>query len=140
MIKDISNDPRAAELVKVLGEWLKQHPNWNQTWDDANAWWRQRTASEIAEDLVDPIEEMDVELAGVLESPDGRLIQVVAGWLLPGWPAALVQLLSDSVLLAAQARNRDQKISAGLYATASVLIAAALILMLGQAFGGNSRS
>jgi hypothetical protein len=139
MNNDYSNDPRAQELAKVLAEWLRQHPNWSQT-SDTNGCWRQRTVSEIAEELVGPIEAMDVELAGVLQSPDGRLIRAVAGWLLPAWPAALVQLFSDSVLLAAQAKNKDQKISAGLYATASVLIAAAILLMLGQALGGTSRS
>src|SRR5580704_7967799 len=108
------DDQRAAELLKVLMEWLRWHPNWSQT-QDSNGWRRQRTPAEIAQDLIAPIEKMDVELAGILESPDGRLIQAVAQRLLPAWPAELVQLFAESVLLAAQARNKDHKISAGLY-------------------------
>lgn len=139
MSNDFSREQRASALANVLRQWLIGHPNWNQA-RDANGWWRQRTPGEIAEDLVAPIEEMDVELAGVLESPDGRLVQEVAAWLLPTWPAELVQLFADSVLLAAQARNRDQKIRAGLYATASLLMAAVLILMMGEVLGRTSRS
>jgi hypothetical protein len=113
---DYTNDPRVRALRKALGDWIGANPLWYMGANESG--WRQqyRTAEEIAADLAAVLEQMDVRLAGVLESPDGQLIQAVVGSVLPAPQVFLFGLLVDAVLLAAQAKNRNQKIGAGVLA------------------------
>jgi len=135
---DYSNDPRAKALASVLGVWLASHPNWYLVPDERGWGWRQRSAKEVAVDLVPVLGQMDMRLAGVLQSPDGQLMRTVAGWVLLPQQAVLFELLSEAIILAAQAQNRGQKVEAGLLTGAALALLAGLLLTRGDEAAGLS--
>jgi hypothetical protein len=141
--KDHKSDPRAQALEAVLRIWLVSHPTWYRAPDESGWGWRQRTAKEVARDLVPELAQMDVRLAGVLESPDGQLISAVVGWVLPAPQRTLFDLLTDAVILAAQAQNRGQKVEAGVLVGAAVALFTGLMLSAADATAatpGRNRS
>jgi len=87
---------------------------------------RPSTAAEVAGDLLKTAEFREVQLAGILGSPDGKLIQTVVGWVLPGPQAAIFHLLVDAITLAAEATQRDQRKLAGVWTGVVALLAIAL--------------
>ncbi len=110
-----------SELASFMRRWLSANPSW--AWDTAD--WRgsrRRSADEIALDFLHAMEQEDVYLAQWFQSPDGHLIMWAAGEALSPWAGADLQLFADAVTLAAQARNKNQKVSAlwGLVAVAAL--------------------
>lgn len=74
---------------------------------------RFREVGDIAAEMLAAVEADELQVAGILTTPDGELIRAVVGWILP-WPAnAEFKLLVDAVTLAASAKQRDQRILAG---------------------------
>jgi hypothetical protein len=128
---DYSHDPRALALFEVLRVWIFNNQNWSRD-IDKQGWWHLRRAEDIAVDLLPALEGMDVRLAGALESPDGELIRNVVWCVLPPQEAAMIDLLSDAVLLAAQAQNKSQKVQAGMLAGAGALILLGILSAVGD--------
>ena len=83
-------------------------------------------------DLLPILEGMEVRLASVLQSPDGELIRYVAWSVLPSQQAALLDLFSDAVLLAAQSENKGQKVQAGVLAGAAGLMLLGILATAGE--------
>lgn len=114
-------EPTAQRLHAFLTRWLQEHPGWAC---QGPLWARQlRPASEVAADLLQDAEFREVRLAGWLQSPDGALVEMVVGSVLP-WPQGLeFKLLTDAVLLAAQAKRESD------WRTAAVFTVVALPLV-----------
>jgi hypothetical protein len=121
---DYRNDPNAQKLYAFLKRWLARHPSW--AYDQSGWMMTVRTAESVAADLKNETEFAEIGLAGVLRSPDGRLIETVVGWILP-WPAsAEFKLLVGAITLAAQARQKNERgVAAGL-----TLVSIALLLLM----------
>ena len=128
---DYSKDPRAQALFEVLRVWIANNRNWSRD-TDAQGWSHLRQTEDIAVDLLPVLDGMDVRLAGVLESPDGELIRNVAWCVLPPQEAALLDLFSDAVLIAAQTQNKSQKVQAGMLAGASALMLLGILSAVGD--------
>ena len=126
-----AQDPHAQALFEALSAWVTSHPHWSHEMD-GQGWWQLRPAEDIAVDFLPTLEGMDVRLAGVLESPDGELIRNVAWCVLPPQEAALLDLLSDAVLLAAQVQNKSQKVQAGMLAGAAALMLLGFLATTGE--------
>jgi hypothetical protein len=124
---DYRNDPTALRLYEFLQGWTRANPAWSAGQFDHLHWvQRSSTSAEIASNLLKAAEFREVQLAGILDSPDGELVRAVVGWVLPGPQAALFHLLVDAILLAAEATQRDQRKLAG----ACTLVGAAVIAVL----------
>jgi len=119
-----------SELAYFMRRWLSANPIW--AWDTTD--WRgsrRRSADEVALNILHAMEQEDVYLAQWFQSPDGHLIMWAAGEALSPWAGADLQLFADAVTLAAQARNKNQKVSA-LWGFVAVAALSALIFGFGK--------
>lgn len=99
-----------SDPASFMRRWLSANPSW--AWDTSD--WRgsrRRSADEVALEILHAMEQEDLYLAQWFQSPDGQLITWAAGEALSPWASADLQLFADAVTLAAQARNKKQKIS-----------------------------
>ena len=79
-------------------------------WAHEQSGWRlvARDASTVAKQLLEDTEFVEIDLANVLQGPDGKLIQTVVSWILPDPASAEFKLLVDAVTIAARAKQRNQ--------------------------------
>ena len=120
-----------SELVFFMRRWLSANPHW--AWDSSNWPGRsRRSADEIALGILQAMEQEDVYLAQWFQSPDGQLIVRAAGEALSPWASADIHLFVDAVTLAAEARNKNQKVAATMLAVALI---AAVMFTYGLAKG-----
>jgi hypothetical protein len=112
-------------FVAFLRRWVANNPGWAVDYSDR---WnpRHRTAHEISTDILGAMESDNELLARWFQSPDGELIVWAAGQTLGPFAGADLDLFVDAVTLAAQARSRNQKVTAG----ALLCVAAFLGLVL----------
>jgi hypothetical protein len=76
-----------------------------------------RTAEDVSQELLNAADTEQLRLASFLRSPDGQLVRAVVGRILP-WPeSAEFRLLIDAILLAANAKKRDERVLVGALAT-----------------------
>jgi hypothetical protein len=124
MSTTFEDNPNAGDLANFLRAWLRGNPRWAYTPGVQGTQFR--TAREIAVDLSHAMTEADLRVAEWFESPDGELIAAVVVSVLP-WPQSWeLSLLVEAVTLAAQKRNKNQKVSVGLTGVALVLVLALL--------------
>jgi len=114
-------DPTAQKLYAFLVRWIRDNPNWAY---EASGWSVSLSKAEaVGSSLLNDAEFAEVNLAGLLKSPDGQLIQTVVGWVLP-WPtSAEFKLLVDAITLAAQAKQKNERgLAAGLTVVGAFLL------------------
>jgi hypothetical protein len=117
----------AQRLRLILSEWVTHHPGWAQS-TETTTWITQvRSAAEIARDLLETTEIAEVRLAGILGSPDGQLIQAVVRQVVPAPYSTEFKLLVDAVMLAAEAKQKNQQKRAALATAGVVVIGLAMI-------------
>ncbi len=118
------NDPTARKLYTFLVRWIRDHPAWAYESSDWSV--SLRKAESVGSSLLSDTEFAEVNLAGLLKSPDGQLIETVVGWVLP-WPmSAEFKLLVDAITFAAQAKQKNERgLAAGL-----TLVGVALFLLI----------
>lgn len=115
-----------SELAHFMRRWLSANPSW--AWDTSD--WRKsrrRSADEVALNILHAMEQEELYLAEWFESPDGELIMWAAGEALSPWAGADLHLFADAVTMAAQARNKNQKVSV-LWGFVAVAALSALIV------------
>jgi hypothetical protein len=115
------NDPTAQKLYAFLTRWIRENPNWAY---EVSGWsMRLRKAESVGSSLLNDAEFAEVNLAGLLKSPEGQLIETVVSWILP-WPmSSEFKLLVDAITLAAQAKQKNERgLAAGLTAVAAFVL------------------
>jgi hypothetical protein len=129
---DYRNDPKALRLYWFLSSWTQANPGWAYDCDPFQHVRRVCDAEALASELLAAAEASELQLAGLLKTPDGELIQTVIGWMIP-WPASgEFKLLVDAVTLAAAAKQRDQRTLAGALTVAAAFILGLVLIELKQ--------
>ncbi len=119
VVYDYGNDPTAQKLYSFLTRWLRAHPQWAT---ETTGWRCQyRDATAIANELVSEVEFGEVRLAGLLNTPNGELIQTVVNWVLPYPMNIESKLLFDAIMLAANAKQRNERGLAAVFSIAALV-------------------
>jgi len=118
---DYQNDPSALKLYAFLSQWTRSHPTW--AYEPSGWMMTLKSVESVTSDLMSEVEFDEINLAGVVKSPDGQLIETVVAWVLP-WPTSLeFKLLVDAITAAAKAKQNSQRgVAAGLTLAAGVLL------------------
>jgi hypothetical protein len=120
----MANIQNREELSAFLRQWLSDNPEWSIDYSDR---WnpRRRSAQEISVAIFSAMENEDVRLAEWFQTPGGELLIWAAEHAIGPYAGNDLNLFVEAVTLAAQARNKNQKLAAG------VLIGIALFLAIG---------
>lgn len=118
---DYQNDPNAVKLYAFLSQWARNHPTWAY---EPNGWMMTlKSVESVTRDLMSEAKFDEINLAGVIRSPDAQLIETVVTWVLP-WPTSLeFKLLVDAITAAAKAKQKNQRgVAAGWTLAVGVLL------------------
>jgi hypothetical protein len=120
------SNPLAQRLESVLRNWLAANPSWSHEMTDT--WVLQpRDAAAVAADLLNDAELAEVRFAGFAGSPDGEMIRIVVGWILPYPYSTEFKLLVEAVTAAANAKQRQENERAGVLTIAALVLAGLLL-------------
>lgn len=108
---EYDNDRRSHRLRDVLATYVANNPGWAYRRDE-HIWIDDlRKATEVGREIVDCIGFREVQLTGLLDSPDVLLIRKVVSWVLPYSSGQEFELLVAAVEHAARADLRHKRLA-----------------------------